>query len=433
MPYNYFDSSEGRLAERVDDAWADYQDETLQEFERKQASKFLIHVFDIKKLSTDKDSLNKILVMLMDRREAKKAENPDYIPILHSASYHFDDTARILTPTIEPKVSPDSTIQASFNRGELLDVIAEERNNDLMAQPTFLSSYEREKYNITIFNGLFYKNGKIFDSSSSIAHNKVGYVAFTLNTNGEISVFNHLSGEVDRFGKKLVHSSMNGGAPVCVAGEMEIKKGQLISINNSSGHYLPSLYSITRFLEYLSDRDIDLSKTRVLLLHAPLAESCLKATSVSVAGSLKLWQSIMASDVIKGVNGVIESNIATINVYLESRKTKRKQNFFKDATTIAKVNLLNDLVTDLNYIKQTFKGTASRFVLLEVLDAIDSLISRYVDMYRAMRPRGRGRLGLIFDEIRQKTHEAVSEVGQIEPEQEHERLESFKRLPLRML
>lgn len=110
---------------------------------------------------------------------------------------------------------------------------------------------------------LFHRH-HLFSTKNMIAHGKKGYAAFTLNINGELSVFNH---KCTKDG--IAHSSMNAGAPVISAGELMIHNGRLISINTFSGHYEPSLYSQLRILDHFSRRGIDLSATTILTQQNP--------------------------------------------------------------------------------------------------------------------------------------------------------------------
>ena len=428
MPSNYYDSSDATLAERVDEAWADYKEVDLSDYQHKCAIKFLMYVFNLKKLSDDKEGLNKALETLMALRNQKKAENPHYVPILHSGSYHFDKTARILTATEISHTSPDTTIQAAFESGELLDVYSHAKITDCCRKPTFLHAEERASFNLDIYNGLFYKDGEIFDSARSISHQKPRYIAFTLNTNGELSVFNHLDGEVDEKGYVFVHSSMNSGAPVLAAGEMEIVNGQLITITSFSDHYKPTLFSIARFLEYLCDREMDLSKTKVLLFYSPNTDTGLQSIPIKVEGSRRTWHSISAIDIIKNANGVIEDNIATMQNYLNSKKTKFKQKIIKIDLTIKKVELFHAVIKELNDIKQIMKGSSSYLVLRESLKAIDQIIMGFQDAYKRLRPRGIGRVGIIFEEMRARIHQASLPFASIDEAEEELKFDSYKQL-----
>lgn len=427
MPTNYYDSSEATLAERVDEAWADHQDRELPDSERNIATKFLIYAFDLKNLSHDKDHLNHALKKLMDMRKQKRANNPNYVPILHSGSYHFEETARILTATAISYSSPDSSIQDAFDQGELLDVSQKSKLLDKSNQPTFLDAGQRTLFNLDIYNGLFYRDGKIFDSSHSISHQKPKYVAFTLNTNGELSAFNHLEGDIDEQGQKFVHSSMNSGAPVLIAGELEIQNGQLITITSFSDHYKPTLFNIARFLEYLADRGMDLTHTQVLLFHPPHPDSGLQSTPLKMGGAYRTWHRIGATDIIKNITGVIESHIAIMQAYLDSKKTKFKQKLLKINATLVKVALFQELIDELNYVKQTMKGTPKFTVLLESLAVIDFILSGFQEAYKELRPRGVGRVGVLFEEMRKRTQQAGQPFECIDEAEEQIRFGIYKQ------
>lgn len=65
----------------------------------------------------------------------------------------------------------------------------------------YLDNGKRAEWRVNIRNGFFEQNGEKFDTSSMISKGKKGYAAYTLNANGELSVFSHTS-------NKFFHSSM---------------------------------------------------------------------------------------------------------------------------------------------------------------------------------------------------------------------------------
>lgn len=83
--------------------------------------------------------------------------------------------------------------------------------------------------------------GNLINNSGSISILEDGtpditdYAIFVMAESGELYLSkNRKVGEFH-------HSSFLAGKPVAAAGEMIIKKGIIIEINNASGHYMPSL------------------------------------------------------------------------------------------------------------------------------------------------------------------------------------------------
>ena len=373
---DYFSNERGAKASRLDQAWANYKNKDLPMNERLKALDFMIYVFDVKKFSGDKEYLNKLLDTLMAQRERVKETKPDYIPVLAKGKYKLETNGREVPVTIQSKSSSDEEIQRAFDDGELLDVNWIDKFNDPRTGfVTYLTPEQREEYRIEIYDGKFHKEGQIFDSSKSEAHDKVGYVAFTLNTDGELSVFKHLSVTLDEDGRRLAHSSMNAGAPVLAAGEMEIKNGKLISINTFSGHYQPSLYSVARFLEYLSERGVDISETKVYLHNSPDESTGLKANGVMIGN--QPWFEISATDIVHSVKAIMTSSINLLDDYLKSSKTKLLGDASRAGLTAAQSEIAQNFHDELVLVMDALKDSTSRADIETSLQFLDSMIDRY--------------------------------------------------------
>ena len=83
-----------------------------------------------------------------------------------------------------------------------------------------------------------------------------GQWIFVVNENGEMIVDRQVPG-------RFHHSSLAGGDPVRMAGELTIGDGKIISISNSSGHYRPSMTAYKQFIGELSSRNDALHDTLV--------------------------------------------------------------------------------------------------------------------------------------------------------------------------
>lgn len=345
--------------------------------------------------------------------------------MLTSGKYHLEQHAKVLTATKKTKTYSEKDIQSAFYSGQLLDVNQDDKEADETYHTTYLNPDERAKHDIEIHNGLLHQEGTVFDSSRSIAHNKPGYVAFTLNTNGALSVFEHLSGQVDQSGKRLAHSSMNAGAPVLCAGEMEIKQGKLIRMNTYSGHYQPSLYSVARFLEYLSDRGVDISETKVYLQYPPTQESGLRSKEVALVGDNTSWFEVPANDIVHGVKAIMSSNLNSLDDYLNSIKTILLRDVFQNDLTRAKSAIAKDFHDELLYALDTVKDSSSLVDIKASLECLESITLKYSEKLEKLEGKS-GRLDSKFAKMKEQIKEVRDKLGDIDEDAEKKRIESFK-------
>ncbi|MFA6303990.1 MAG: hypothetical protein WC627_12780, partial [Legionella sp.] len=199
-----YDESKDLLANRIDFAWEAYIDEKNQKHLREKALQFLIYAFDLR----DTKDINGQLIILMNRKNACKSTNPEFIPGLEPQNLPFKPEFIIPKQTTLHGKSNISIISQAIAKNELVDVNNNDKFYDKKGLTTFFSPQQRAKYRVIINNGLFYKNNALFDTSLMISHLKMGFASYTLNSNGELSIFNH-KGMVDGIG----HSSTNSGAP----------------------------------------------------------------------------------------------------------------------------------------------------------------------------------------------------------------------------
>lgn len=59
------------------------------------------------------------------------------------------------------------------------------------------------------------------------------------------------------------HSSLNAGGPVACAGEMMLIEGEVMEIDNTSGHYTPPAEALDSVVTQLRKLGVDLSRTKV--------------------------------------------------------------------------------------------------------------------------------------------------------------------------
>lgn len=259
----------GTLAQRLDKAWGIYKDDKSTEEDKLIAQSFMIFALDV----IDKDifeNLNQTLEKLMLERELHKGDNPDFIPgkslVILSEQIKSD-----LKQTDKTGVTNVEAVNKLIQNKDILDVNLASKLKDQGQlkdkhgrvngkKTVFFNPEERDMLRVIVRKGAFHSGrGKVFDTQESISHYKKGFAAFTLNVNGELSVFQHINH--DKTG--VAHSSINSGLPVLSAGEIEIKNGKLISITEHSGHYRPSLYSMYKTLVYFKNQGIDISDVKV--------------------------------------------------------------------------------------------------------------------------------------------------------------------------
>lgn len=366
------------LAQNIDKAWEIYIDENKKQEDREVAQGFLIYAFDIK----HNDNLNQQLLQLMDERNQHKAENPEYIPGLSPKQLKLKPDEMSPDRTIETKVSPSLTIDNLFKAGEMLDVNARDKIEDMTDIPPtpFLFAQDRAKYRVHIYQGNFCKKNELFSTDNYIAHGKKKYGAYTINANGELSIFDHYG----QSGKNL-HSSMNAGSPVVCAGELCIENGKLTAINTYSGHYQPSLFNVYRALEYFYDKGIDLSEAKVQVSTNPAVEGLkVSSTIVSIPSTYFGWDKFYetpASEFFNVLKAKLNKSLNNIQTDIQSYQSSSFKNIlFAIKDTIIQSTLTKDRMD----IAVKMRDVASKLMEFQSDDfedntvQLDSLIKKLV-------------------------------------------------------
>ncbi|MDF1645483.1 MAG: hypothetical protein P1U61_00670 [Legionellaceae bacterium] len=306
----YFEATD-TLANRIDFAWSVYTHKTdYSEEEKEKAFYFLVYAFDI----SDVQDVNAELIELMAERDLYKSDNPAYIPGQQLTRLPFNPGHLLVTAQSDV----DEIIEEAFDSAELLDMNPLAKGSDSGGGIIYLSEAERAKYRVHIHEGSFFQNGGYFDTTHMESHGKSGFGAFTLNVNGELSIFTHKD-SIDG----MAHSSMNAGAPVVAAGEIQIKKGVLMAVTTHSGHYFPTLFNVYRILEHFSLHNVDIRQAKVITFANP--SDTLEAVS-SNAVYYDYYQQEMyetsAAEVYHAMNKLIEKNVhkiqADINRYQQA-------------------------------------------------------------------------------------------------------------------
>lgn len=101
--------------------------------------------------------------------------------------------------------------------------------------------------------------GKLFDTTKMSAHNAPGRVIFVMDQHG--NMYTSLGHEARP--TQFHHSSLLAGRDVAMAGEIQVKNGQLTYMTNQSGHYQPPNNLLTQAETHLKAQGLDFSKATV--------------------------------------------------------------------------------------------------------------------------------------------------------------------------
>lgn len=298
------------FSDRIDFAWSIYSNPLSEFADRQEALKFLIYAFDLNNFQ----HINEQLLTLMLDKQAHQLNNPEYIPLKSPTRLPFNPKITIPQQIPFYEKANDPLINIALIKGELLEVNNHSKALDYLEQTRFFNAKERGEWRVHIKNGLFMKNGKIFDTYDMESHKKKTFAAYTLNANGELSLFNHY-GLVDQ----IAHSSLNSGAPVVAAGELQIKSGYLKAITTHSGHYKPSLFNVFRVLEYFTENHVDISKANVITMIDPSQSFSTIHTEPNyfIADKNYIYKT-PAIQLYKTINTLINENIDSIHKQVKS-------------------------------------------------------------------------------------------------------------------
>ena len=126
----------------------------------------------------------------------------------------------------------------------------------VVGEVTYLDDAGRAAYRITARNGKLYSGRRLFDTGQ-------GRAIFVEGPDG--SIYAKTMTNPSAYTGRFHHSSFLGGRPVAMAGEMRVHKGNVLGVNNSSGHYRPTQMDIIHFLQRLERSGVTSAKTAQLL------------------------------------------------------------------------------------------------------------------------------------------------------------------------
>jgi hypothetical protein len=437
-------------ARQLDAEWEIYCDKSRGKNKRLEARNALIDLLDLHlfKLLDSQDvyldeptKLDFLLNDLMSLRQQQKVKgNNDYIPILNSGSYGLLKHASVLKPIPLGQKPDEAKVQQDLDDQRLLDV-TDARKKDDLEHPGLkkLTTAERETYNIQIRQGLFYQSKHLCSTTSCFSHHKMGYASFTLNSNGELSIFEH---EGTR-SSNLHHSSMNAGAPVLAAGEISIENGNHKSLSSYSGHYQPTLFSVYRFLEYLSSRGVDISETTVLLEQKPnVLTTGLKSTEMVIHNRLIrdkmrgvvfapqseydrpiIIHQVPATQIVCNNKAIMIEHIQLVHQFLQNNSEAQMSESDQALFELAK-NFRDEMIQIATYLKAASTYSELQFFL----DSQTSMIDKYQKKIMAIenstiKPTAEKtqHLNLLF-------HNMTKDYEKIDKKSEHTTLGEEKRI-----
>ncbi len=122
----------------------------------------------------------------------------------------------------------------------------------------YFNDTTREARRVVIREGRLYKSdGTLLDTRQARTHDGESSAIYVVDGRGNIYA------SLEQKSGKIHHSSLLAGQPVAAAGEMKVIDGQLISVNNQSGHYRPPSETMDRLQDYLQREGVDTSNVRV--------------------------------------------------------------------------------------------------------------------------------------------------------------------------
>lgn len=128
----------------------------------------------------------------------------------------------------------------------------------------YLTRAERASYVIYFRNGLLYSADEaLLDTRDALSLHSDGRAIFVMTATGTFYASKYqMVGEFH-------HSSFVAGAPVAAAGEIEVIQGELITLSDRSGHYLPGQQFTRQAIDRLERGHILMGNVTLDLIGAP--------------------------------------------------------------------------------------------------------------------------------------------------------------------
>ena len=151
-----------------------------------------------------------------------------------------------------------------LEKAQLQDIVIDEQGNlDATALATRMVKYDetaeaQEKTLVNISGGHLKRsathatpNADVDTGGSVTQHSGKGWEIFVVGANSDVHMASHKIGAYH-------HSSLLGGAPVSMAGEMKVRAGRIVTMSNKSGHYTPGPEHFQHFLRTIENAGIAL-------------------------------------------------------------------------------------------------------------------------------------------------------------------------------
>ncbi|KTD43438.1 Uncharacterised protein [Legionella longbeachae] len=387
------------FASLLDKAYAVYTDEHAHLMDKEIAQEFIIYALDIQNPAF---KLNEQIETAMALRALIKDKNPNFIPGRSPLPRDVlaPEVLAAVSQTARFRKTDNPTIRSMFESSELLDVITQAKQKDRGGKhgknqkTIFFNPLERDSFRVDIHRGLFMRMGEPISTHDSMSHGKKGFAAFTLDVNGELSVFPHI--DHDKTG--IAHSSMNEGRPVVCAGEVQIENGKLKAITTYSGHYRPTLYNIYKALDYFQRRGVDVSEAKLYSFENPAVMNIAAKPSPYP----RFYES-QAQDLLQTYKATLRKELHAIKQDIMDYKTKREglwhTIFHKTALTEEKLKIAKALIEYLETQEQALNRIDNLQDYERFLIQLESIVTTMDKENRDVSSHHNRREGLLAEKL----------------------------------
>lgn len=376
--------SQPNLTDLIDHAYQVYKDTKSHYLDKIIAQEFLIYSLDIQH---PEKKLNLKIKTAMNLRASLKESYPDFIPgrspipidILNPVS------RKNISKTTAFKKTSNSELQSLFEQSEILDVVTKAKIKDQggrrkkKKKTVFYNYLERDAFRVDIHNGLFHQLGSRVSTQHSVSHGKKGFAAFTLDINGELSVFPHVNHDATG----IAHSSLTGGKPVFCAGEIKIDDGKLQALTTYSGHYRPTLYNMYKLLSYFENRGVDVTHVKLYSLNRDPSVVGIVAKKSEEDPNFYECQ---AQDLLYAFKAKLRRELhevrADLKKYQQSRQSWWHQWFHHRELTSRKLDISNVLFEYLSAHEQELNESTTLAQYKSLLDILQQKVSILSDRNR---------------------------------------------------
>ena len=148
---------------------------------------------------------------------------------------------------------PDNTITMTIDEhGKVTTIIEKSTTNKISDRLKDFPSIKNKELTISESGKIYgrFENGEIIYTGNT---NNIQRCDFIVTTNGEVLV-----------GSK--HTFLSKGESVIAAGELKLRNGIVVEINNASGHYLPTIDEASNYLRIFRELGVNVDKATLTIL-----------------------------------------------------------------------------------------------------------------------------------------------------------------------